>query len=283
MADREPPEWFKLADLSPKEAYEYFRAKQKTPSFRWSDVWEKEHATAFTVAGMLREDLLATVYGKLQIAIDEGRDAKWFEDELTETLTKAGWWGRKDITDPETGEVRSAQLGSPSRLKLIYDVNVRQAYHAGRWEQAQRTKATSPLMLYRTMRDERVRQSHAKLDGVVAPIDDPFWDTHYGMNGYNCRCIQVPISEEGVEDLKAAGFPTKRAPKVTYRDYTTKEGDTIKVPVGIDPGFGYNVGKARQTGLAAYKEQQRARLPKPIQDAAKQLDGKPPKGKRDGG
>jgi len=281
VADRNAPDWAKLANLTPKEAYDYFRAKALVPSFRWADVWEKEHATAFTVAGMLREDLLATVHDKLTKAIEEGRDAAWFEKELTPILETAGWWGRKDITDPETGEVRSAQLGSPSRLQLIYDVNVRQAYHAGRWEQAQRTKSTAPLMIYTTMRDERVRKSHADLDGVVAPIDDPFWDTHYGMNGYNCRCSQDPVSEEDVEDLRRAGYKIKKPPKVRYTTYTRPDGTKLEVPVGIDPGFGYNVGKSRDAGLAAAKTQQRAKLPKRIRDAADAIDRK--KGKRDGG
>ncbi|TAG76544.1 MAG: phage head morphogenesis protein [Burkholderiales bacterium] len=268
------PPWAKLGALTPQEAYAWFSAKRLVHSFRWSEVWESEHSTAFTVAGMLKEDLLATVHGKLQVAIEEGRDAKWFEEELTPILQQAGWWGRQDIADSDSGEVRSAQLGSPTRLALIYDVNVRQAYAAGRWEQAQRTKATAPYMRYVTMRDERVRKSHAAWDALVLPMDDPFWDTHYPPNGYRCRCIAEPISDDGIQDLKDAGFKViTRRPKITYVEYE-KDGQRIKVPAGIDPGFGYNAGKARGQSLADAQTRQRAALPKAIRDAAEKLPAK---------
>lgn len=279
MADKPKlPDWFDLAKLTPKEAFDFFAAKKPLPSFRWQDVWAKEHATAATVAGMMSEDLLATVMDYMAQAIGEGKDSKWFEDQLTPILEKAGWWGKQEITDPTTGETRNAQLGSPSRLQLIYDVNMRSAYAAGRWEQGERTKRTAPLLLYRTMRDERVRKSHADWDGVVLPRDDPFWDTHYPPNGYRCRCIATPISEAGVRDLVEAGKKIKRrAPKVTEVEYT-RNGETIKLPAGIDPGFGYNVGKERQRSLEEYKGYQRKQLPEAVRKAAEKRDRKPKAG-----
>lgn len=278
MADKPaPPPWVKLTTLSPQEAYDWFRAKQVVPSFRWTDVWAQEHASASTVAGLLREDLLALIHDKIGQAIEDGRDAAWFEKELTPTLIASGWWGKKEITDPTTGEVRNAQLGSPARLQLIYDVNLRTAHAAGRWQRAERTKRTAPYMLYRTMGDDRVRAAHAEWDWVALPIDDPFWHTHYPPNGYRCRCIATSISEAGIQDLIAAGKRIKRkAPKQTF-DVFERDGERIKVPHGIDPGFDYNVGQARQRSLADYKGFRRAQLPAAIRTAAEKLDkGKKP-------
>lgn len=275
MADVKLP-WVKLTTLTPREAYDWFRAKQVVPSFRWTDVWAQEHATAFTVAGLLRDDLLTLIHDKLGEAIAEGHDAAWFEKQLRPTLIAEGWWGKKEITDPVTGEVRTAQLGSPARLQLIYDVNLRSAYAAGRWQQAERTRRTAPYMMYRTMRDERVRKSHAEWDGLVLPINHPFWDQHYPPNGYRCRCIATSISEAGIQDLIAAGKRVKRtAPKETYTTYE-RDGERIKVPTGVDPGFDYNVGKERQRSLADYKGFRRAQLPEAIRSASERLDKKKP-------
>lgn len=39
-----------LAALPPEEAIAYFRGKELLESFSWEDVWQEEHARAFTVA-----------------------------------------------------------------------------------------------------------------------------------------------------------------------------------------------------------------------------------------
>lgn len=250
MADnKDLPNWVKLVTLKPNEAYDFFTSKRLTTSFRWTDVWAEEHNTAFTVAGMLKEDLLKTVQEKLAEAIANGTSLHDFEKALTPKLIESGWWGKQEITDPSTGKTRVADLGSPTRLKLIYEMNVRSAYAAGRWQQAERTKAAFPFMMYQTMHDERVRASHAEWDGIVLPIDDPFWDAHYPPNGWRCRCTVFPVDEDLIAEYQAAGQKIKRkAPKTTTQTFV-KDGKKIKVPKGIDPGFGHNVGKSRSAGV----------------------------------
>ena len=51
-------------------------------------------------------------------------------------LEKAGFWGDVEITDPRTGEIRTTRFNQ-ARLDLIFDVNTRQSYAAGRWQQLQ--------------------------------------------------------------------------------------------------------------------------------------------------
>lgn len=48
---------------------------------------------------------------------------------------------------------------------------------------------------YVTMGDDRVRESHAKLEGLVRAKDDPIWDSIWPPNGWNCRCQVVAITE----------------------------------------------------------------------------------------
>ena len=41
---------------------------------------------------------------------------------------------------------------------------------------------------YRTAGDEKVRASHAELDMITLPQNDPFWNLYFPPNGWRCRC-----------------------------------------------------------------------------------------------
>lgn len=47
-----------LKPLAPKEAVNFFRQKGYKVGFSWQDVWQEEHAYAFTVAKAMRNDIL---------------------------------------------------------------------------------------------------------------------------------------------------------------------------------------------------------------------------------
>lgn len=49
---------------------------------------------------------------------------------------------------------------------------------------------------YRTAGDDRVREAHARLDGVTLPPSDKFWDRYLPPNGWNCRCQVVQVLRE---------------------------------------------------------------------------------------
>lgn len=245
------PAGFRLGLTEPKDAAEAFaRRALLQPSFRWQDVWQEEHARAFAVAGVTRLDILQVFRDGLKRAIDEGTGLAQFQKELEPALVAKGWWGDIEQTDQVTGEVRRMRFDQ-RRLQLIYDVNVRQSYAAGRWARIERLKARFPFVIYRTMRDERVRASHAAWDGVALPVDHEFWNTHFPPCGWSCRCTAFGIDEAGIERLKAAGFPIKRdAPKVEWATWHNPSDDTFHpVPRGIDPGFAYNPGKERDVAF----------------------------------
>lgn len=69
---------------------------------------------------------------------------------------------------------------------------------ASQWVDIQNDKDVLPYLKYSTVGDERVRNSHRKLDGVIKKVDDPFWLEYYPPNDFNCRCI-VEQLEEGEE------------------------------------------------------------------------------------
>lgn len=58
-----------------------------------------------------------------------------------------------------------------------------------------------PFWEYKTAGDDKVREEHRKLDGLVLPANDPRWDKIFPPNGWNCRCFVVPLMGHEVEDL----------------------------------------------------------------------------------
>lgn len=236
-----------LQPLPPEEALAAFRKRGATlsPSFAWQDVWQAEHAKAFTVAKSAGFDILADIHGSLQEAMEKGETFESWSKRIRPTLADKGWWGRKEVIDPATGEVVEAQLGSTRRLQIIYDTNLRTSHAAGRWAQIERTAARRPWLRYVAVQDERTRQQHRRWHGTVLRWDDPWWNTHAPPNGWRCRCTVQQLSDR---DLGRYGYtPSERAPSEAEppRAYTNpRTGEVTEVPPGIDPGWAYNPGRA---------------------------------------
>ena len=117
-----------ILDLPPEEAVKHFQAKGFHVGFDWRDTDASTHVRSFTVAKAMKLDILEDIQGAMDQAIAEGKTFDWFRDNLEPTLRKKGWWGRQSMTDPLTGETRIVQLGSPRRLRIIFDTNLRMAY-----------------------------------------------------------------------------------------------------------------------------------------------------------
>lgn len=230
-----------LKPLPPREAVEYFQAKGFRTSFAWQDVWQGEHARAFTVAKAMQLDVLEDIRGAVDRAITGGTTLAQFRKDLEPLLRAKGWWGRQRQVDPLTGEDRLVQLGSPRRLRTIFDVNLRTSYAAGRWDQIQRTKRVRPFLRYVSVQDSRTRPEHLAWHGTVLPIDHAWWETHLPPNGWNCRCTVRQLS---AREAEAIGGVTA-APEVHTRAWRNRRtGEAIQVPEGIDPGWDYHVGRA---------------------------------------
>lgn len=263
----------------PVEVLNFMRGKVGAPSFSYLDIWGIEHANTFTVAKAMQLDVLSTIRKAVEVAIEQGVPYQQFQRELTPLLQKLGWWGKADIVDEPTGEIiEGAQLGSPRRLKTIYNVNTRQARAAGSWQRAQETKEDLPYILYLLGPSENHRQEHQSWQGIILRVDDPWWDTHYPTNGFGCKCWTRQITAEERTTLLANGLPlsdgttasvTEKAPPIVTRPFLNKRtGETVQVPVGIDPGFAHNAGKTRQDNLKQLLDQKLADAPPNVRAAA---------------
>ena len=185
--------------LPPRRAIAYFKAKGYAISWNWWEVWQEAHAKAFTVAKATRLDVLHTLRGALQRALDEGMTERAFARDMEPALKKLGWWGRQVVVG-EQGEAERVQLGSPHRLKTIFRTNMNTSYAAARFRQQFETADIRPYWQYLSMGDARTRPSHAALNGQVFRHDDPFWNSHYPPNGWNCRCRVRALTAEQVKD-----------------------------------------------------------------------------------
>lgn len=243
-------------DLPPKEALDFFRAKGYATGFNWQDVWQKEHDGAFTVAKMMDVDLLRDVRVAVDKAISQGQTLAQFREELEPRLVQAGWWGKAEMLDPLTGESKVVQLGSPRRLRTIFQTNMQASYSAGHWQQIQETKAEAPFLMYDAVDDDQTRDEHRAWDGTVLRADDPWWSTHMPPNGWNCRCGVIQLS---AEEARARGFDVAtQAPPSPTREYVNpRTGEVSQVPEGIDPGWAYNPGESRSEQMQRQLDEKR--------------------------
>ncbi len=117
------------------------------------------------------------------------------------------------------------------------------AYARGRWERIERLAEARPLLRYVAVLDARTRPEHMRWHGTVLPWDHPFWRTHYPPCGWRCRCTVIQLSHEELEEF---GFELSEEPPEGWNEtrpwLDRRNGRTVQVPVGIDPGFQHNVG-----------------------------------------
>ncbi|SUA58084.1 phage head morphogenesis protein, SPP1 gp7 family [Oligella urethralis] len=241
--------------LPPEKAIQYFVSKGFEFSWNWEDLWQEEHAKAFTVAKVTRLDILQDIQEAVEDAIKNGKTFASFKKELTPLLKAKGWWGRKETTDPFTGEAVTIQEGNAWRLETIYRVNVQTAYMAGRYAEQIENVDDRPYWEYVAVMDDRTRPSHRALDGIVLRHDDPFWSQYYPPNGWNCRCRVTALTEKQgkARAQSSAGRLGHKNEIVSIKSGEMREVATFRtrdpvsgrmLTVSPDVGWSYNPGQA---------------------------------------
>ena len=79
-------------------------------------------------------------------------------------------------------------------LNAEYNLAVSSSQMATKWKGFESQKDDYDLV-YKAVNDKRTRPEHAAIDGVVEPVDSPFWNTHYPPNGWNCRCTVYQVEK----------------------------------------------------------------------------------------
>ncbi|SAI74576.1 F protein (gpF) (protein gp30) [Bordetella ansorpii] len=232
-----------LEPLPPQEAVDFFRQKGYRLAFSWQDMPAQEHAAAFTVAKAMQMDVLQDIRGAVDRAIADGTTWQDFRRALGPALQDKGWWGKREMVDPVTGETVTAQLGSDARLRRIFDTNLATAYGEGQWERIQRNVTLFPYLQYLRSSSEHPRLSHAAWAGKIFRADDPWWQAHMPAKEWGCKCGVLQLTQRQVDQM---GLTVEQPPPERYVAYTnSRTGETVDVPQGVHPAFHYPPGLRR--------------------------------------
>ncbi|ENW10142.1 phage head morphogenesis protein [Acinetobacter pittii] len=226
MPTAQRPELNALFTLPPEDAISYLEKKGFKIGWDWHETLDNAHSKAFTVAKVARMDLLQDIRQSLITAMQQGQSLEQWKASITPTLQDKGWWGKKIVVNPE-GREQEVQLGSPRRLRTIYDTNMQSAFAAGRYRAMLAGAETRPYWEWRHISISNPRKQHVALNGKIFSYDDPFWSVAYPPSEWGCKCRIIARSRrevEGKEILSGKGHAS-----------------TINEKVGIDRNTGADV------------------------------------------
>ena len=250
--------------LPPEQALEYFRSKGYVLSMDWREVWQGAHDRAFTVAHVMKTDILQDIRAGVDQFIEGGVTRRQVMQSMQETLVKKGWWsdsGRGLVVDDDGG-VLGKKLNA-RRLTTILHTNSIQSYNAAQYKRAMALSNLKPYWRYDHHVHKFPRKHHQALDGLIFIYSDPFWLTHTPQNGWGCNCGITVYSmrdleregllgnlREGEGNLKTWVQETKRRDGsidkqrvTTYTDPKRLDANGKPVSSTPDVGFNYSVGR----------------------------------------
>ncbi len=189
--------WEKAIPLSPEQAAAMLADLQKYAP------------VAGKVIGEFTDDILKAVGDAFAYAEQEGLALPAFKEYAAELL----------------------QGKSKSLIETLFRTNLTQAYSDQALARIRRSGKRAPFIQYITVRDARVRPTHRAMHGFIAAADDAIWDLWTPPNGYNCRCILMPIMY--LEAIRMGIYRVQDDGQVSYPKGKRPNGDPPKfVKVG---------------------------------------------------
>jgi len=183
--------------LLPEFAIEYLKQKGFKQSFNYKEIMGEAHHTSFTVAKIMKNDLLVDIHASLLDAQKEGVGFKEWQRKIKPTLVKKGWYGEVSVVDPRTGEIKDIFVGS-RRLKNIFKTNMRVSYGVARYKKM-KSLPFSKYWMYVSMLLPNTRGTHRAKHGKVLERSDPWWSTNYPPNDWGCKCKARAYSKKQLE------------------------------------------------------------------------------------
>jgi len=195
-------------NLQPKEAIAYLKQKGLKQSFNYDEIMHQAHNDSFTVAKIMRNDLLLDMQNSLRKAQEEGLKFSSWKKSIEPMLVDYGWYSKTSVTNPKTGEVKEIHVGS-RRLKNIFKTNMRVSYGVARYKKM-KALPFSKYWMYISMLLPTTRTTHSAKHGKVLKRDDPWWSTNYPPNAWGCKCkvrayTKKQLDKRGIKIEKSMG------------------------------------------------------------------------------
>jgi len=219
--------------LKPTAAIEYLRSKGYKLTFDYTEMQREAHHKAFTVAKVTRLDLLSDIHSSITYAMEKGTRFEDWKKQIIPTLEAKGWWGKKEIVDPKTGEVKEIVIGG-RRLKTIFKTNTMVARATARYDQQMRSGLE--YLQYVGGLSEHPRMNHLAKNGIILPIGHVWWSINYPQNAWGCHCEARAWSRAQIE---------RRGWKV----YSGTPENIASPDWSYNPGAGNRVGKLSKIDL----------------------------------
>lgn len=208
-----PAEWL---DLPFTAAVRFLRGLKPTPKDVFDTMTVEARQQAFTASRLAKLETIQGVLDSLVQAAESGKTLKEFVEEQEAT----------GLTD--------------AHLETIYRTNLQSSFGRGRYEQLVDPSISSAIKgwRYKTVGDERVREEHAVLDGLV--FETGAHDEIFPPWGYNCRCSSEVITRrEWTQDgLESASLPAEVQQAINETDFASP---ALGIPPTLDLG-GYDIG-----------------------------------------
>lgn len=183
-------------------------------------------------------DLKTAKGKKLEKLIDIRENLYIFSGAKTYNQTSA----MVSMLRDEKGEIKPFSRFKAETMSLYEDYNVnwlRSEYNTAigqsqiveQWVGIQENKDVLPLLKYSAIEDVNTSDICKPLDGIVLPVDHPFWRRFMPLNHFNCRCVvtQHTREEESVTRAKQLANLTKEPDKLITPLFETNVGVSAEI------------------------------------------------------
>lgn len=179
-----------------KEAVTFFKGLKVLDRASFERATAAIKQRSFTVAGIMRDQMLRTLQNELVASIQAGDDLRRFKLRIAPRLKQAGFLA-------QVGKLKSGQQAlNAGHVETVFRTNVLNTYNTGRYihQNSPTVLAAFPVWEFRALRptDPKDRQTHFAANGKMLMANDPFWARAYPPFGFNCRCRVISRSRKSI-------------------------------------------------------------------------------------
>lgn len=179
-------------ELDFPEALEYFESRELMDPESFRALLDDERVRAWSLSRGISETVVRDAAERIRKAMaGDGSQMSDFIEQLSSGVDATGYPGGVRRYLEMAFRTTTSTSYNAGRLTQQTDPDVAEAFAEGGW-------------LYLTADDNRVRATHAALNGKQWRYSDPEARRAYPPNGYQCRCVAILIDAEDIDPSQLA-------------------------------------------------------------------------------